>query len=129
MYLIWSISLLLFKLTPSSTCLGWFMAVNVVVGVISDEISEDLVRIVWEVAQRIFKKYGLEVYVVPVTVNSRFPYISINGVRVAIKSPPSPAELEDLILSVAMYSEDSDDGAELLASLEDPEVADAVFVY
>ncbi|MEM1622659.1 MAG: hypothetical protein QXZ60_03185 [Sulfolobales archaeon] len=104
------------------------MAVNVVVGVASDEISEDLVRIVWEAAQRIFKKYRLEVYVVPVAVNSRVPYISINGVRVAIKSPPSVAELEDLILSVAMYSEDGDDGAELLASLEDPVVADAALV-
>ncbi|MEM2007324.1 MAG: hypothetical protein QXG17_06985 [Sulfolobales archaeon] len=104
------------------------MAVNVVVGVVSDEISEDLVRIVWEVAQRIFKKYGLEVYVVPVAVNSRFPYISINGIRVVIRSPPSVTELEDLILSVAMYSEGSDDEVDLLASLEDPVIADAVFV-
>lgn len=104
------------------------MAVNVVVGVINDEISEDLVRIVWEVAQRIFRKYGLEVYVVPVAVNSRFPYISINGIRVVIKSPPSTAELEDLILSVAMYAENEDEEADLLASLEDPTVADAVLV-
>lgn len=117
-----------FKLIPHNKVIGWFMAVNVVVGVISDEVSEDLVRMVWEVAQRIFRKYGVEVYVIPIAVNSRFPYISINGIRLVIKSPPSAAELEDLILSVAMYAESSDEEVDLLASLEDPTVADAVLV-
>lgn len=104
------------------------MAVDVVVGVNNDELSEDLVRLVWEVAQRIFRKYGLEVYVVPVTVNARYPYLSINGMRVVIRSPPSDAELEDLILSVAMYAEGNEVEFDILASLEDPTVADAVFV-
>lgn len=103
------------------------MAVIVVIGVNNDEVSEDLVRIVWETAQRIFRKYGLEVYVVPLAVSSRHPYISINGIRVVIKSPPSTAELEDLILSVAMYADSSDEEVDLLASLEDPTIADAVF--
>lgn len=101
---------------------------NVVVGVNSDELSEDLIRLVWEVAQRIFRKYGLEVYVVPVTVNSKFPYISINGVRVAIRSPPSISELEDLILSVALYVESEEEEVDLVASLEDPIIADAVLI-
>ncbi len=106
------------------------MAVDVVVGVVNDEVSEDLVRIAWEAAQKIFRKYGLEVYVIPVAVNSALPYISINGVRVVVKSPPSTAELEDLILSIAMYSDGGDDGdPDLLASLEDPLVADAAFAY
>ncbi len=119
-----------FKVTPLSRVLGWLMAVDVVVGVVNDEVSDDLVRIVWEVAQRIFRKYGLEVYVVPVAVNSAFPYISVNGVRVVVKSPPSATELEDLILSVAMYSEGADESdADFLASLEDPLIADAAFAY
>ncbi|MCS7100042.1 MAG: hypothetical protein RMH84_05150 [Sulfolobales archaeon] len=105
------------------------MAVNIVVGVIGDELSEDLVRLVWEVAQRIFRKYKLEVYVVPVVVSSRYPYISINGIRVVVKSPPSASELEDLILSVAMYTDsEGEDEVDLVASIEDPTLADAILV-
>ncbi len=105
------------------------MAVNVVIGVSNDEVSEDLVRLAWEAAQRIFRKYSLEVYVIPVTVTTRFPYISINGIRVVVRSPPSVEELEDLILSIAIYVDNNEEEAELLGLLEDPTMADAVFSY
>lgn len=103
------------------------MAIDVVVGVGNDEISEDLVRITWEAAQRIFRKYGLEVYVIPVVVGSKAPYILVNGVKVLIRSPPSSEEIEDLILSVAMYAEGGEEDAEIFGSLEDPALADAIF--
>lgn len=105
------------------------MTVNVVIGVSNDELSEDLVSLAWEAAQRIFRKYGLEVYVIPVTATTRFPYISINGIRVIVRSPPSVEELEDLILSIAIYVNNNEEETELLGLLEEPTMADALFLY
>jgi len=93
-------------------------------------VCEELVRLTWEAAQRIFRKYGVEVYVVPVTINTKTPFLSINGVKVVVKSLPTVEELEDLILSVALYFDEApEDEADILAFLEDPLIADAVLVH
>jgi hypothetical protein len=106
---------------------GSTLTVNVVVGTNGDEVCEELVRLAWEAAQRIFRKYGVEVYVVPVVVSARTPFLSVNGVKVVIKSLPTVEELEDLILSIALYfNEAPEDEADILAFLEDPLIADAV---
>lgn len=119
-----------YKGPPTKGFSGRALAVNVVVGTNSDEVCEELVRLTWEAAQRIFRKYGVEVYVVPVTISTKTPFLSINGVKVLIKSLPTVEELEDLILSVALYFDEApEDEADILAFLEDPLVADAALAY
>ncbi len=119
-----------YKGPPTKGFSGSALTVNVVVGTNSDEVCEELVRLTWEAAQRIFRKYGVEVYVVPVTINTKTPFLSINGVKVVIKSLPTVEELEDLILSVALYFDEApEDEVDILAFLEDPLIADAVLTH
>ncbi|MCC6046721.1 MAG: hypothetical protein LM571_00810 [Desulfurococcaceae archaeon] len=72
----------------------------------------------------------MEVYVIPVTVSTRTPFLSVNGVKVVTKSLPTVEELEDLILSIALYfNESPEDEADILAFLEDPLIANAALTY
>jgi hypothetical protein len=72
----------------------------------------------------------VEVYVIPVTVSTRTPFLSVNGVKVVTKSLPTVEELEDLILSIALYfNEAPEDEADILAFLEDPLIASAALAY
>ena len=75
------------------------MAVDVLVIINGSELGEYILKKVWEVAQTIFKEYGVEVYVVPYYVPKNPVTIIINGAEYIVKRRLSKKELMDMILS------------------------------
>ncbi len=75
------------------------MPVDVLVLTNGSELGEYILKKVWEVAQSIFKEYGVEVYVIPYYVPKNPVTLIINGVEYIVKRKLSRKELMDMILS------------------------------
>ncbi len=81
-------------------------------------LGEDLLKIAWSTAQRLFQEYGIEVYVVPYQVRGRAVSLVVNGLEIPVTRPPSVEELINIILSAASsegkWEEETVIGAALL---------------
>lgn len=75
------------------------MPVDVIVVTDGSPFGEDVVRLVWEVAQKLFREYGLEVYVIPYTTRESRVMLLINNVEFVVSRRLTHEEVEDLILT------------------------------
>ena len=95
------------------------------------DLGENVLRIVWEAAQRLFREYGMEVYVVPF-FNPRHPVALIyRGVEYRVRKNVSVKEVINLILDTAIASTSGDkDGSVVFGAVtdDDPDYMSAVLV-
>ncbi|MEM3848998.1 MAG: hypothetical protein QXS42_04480, partial [Zestosphaera sp.] len=75
------------------------MPVDVIVVTDGSSFGEDVVRLVWEVAQKLFHEYGLEVYVIPYTSRESRVMLLINNIEFMVSRKLTHEEVEDLILT------------------------------
>ena len=95
------------------------------------DLGEKVLRIVWEAAQRLFREYGMEVYVVPF-FNPRHPVTLIyRGVEYKVRKTVSVKEVINLILDTAIASASGDkDGGVVFGAVtdDDPDYMSAALV-
>lgn len=95
------------------------------------DLGERVLRIVWEAAQRLFREYGMEVYVIPF-FNPRHPVTLIyRGVEYKVRKNVSVKEVINLILDTAIASASGDrDGGVVFGAVtdDDPDYMSAVLV-
>ncbi len=72
---------------------------DVIVITNGSELGEYILRTTWEVAQEIFRKYDIMVYVVPHFVRGGNVSIIVNGIEYVIKSRLSKDKIMDMILT------------------------------
>jgi hypothetical protein len=77
------------------------MSIEVMVITNGSSLGEDLLRIAWNTAQRLFQEYRVEVYVIPFQVRKGRVAIIINGLEFPVTRPLSVEELSNLILTAA----------------------------
>lgn len=67
----------------------------------NSELGDTVLRIMWSAAMKIFKDYGVEVYVVPLITNEKGRDVSviINGFEVRVDALTSVDDAVDLILT------------------------------
>ncbi len=95
------------------------MSIEVTVITNGSSLGEDLLRIAWNTAQRLFREYGVEVYVVPFQVRKGRVAIIINGLEFPVTRPLSVEELSNLILTAASSEGKWENDVVLGASLTD----------
>jgi len=86
------------------------LSIDVFVIVNGSELGEYILRKTWEAAQRIFKEYGIKVFVIPYYSVKAPVSIIINGVEYVIHRKLSFKELMNMILSAAPLSSGSEEG-------------------
>ncbi len=95
------------------------------------DLGEKVLRIVWEAAQRLFREYGMEVYVVPF-FNPRHPVTLIyRGVEFKVRKTVSVKEVINLILDTAIATASGDkDGGVVFGAVtdDDPDYMSAALV-
>lgn len=77
------------------------MGIDVIVVTNGSILGEELLKLTWYTAQKLFHEYGIEVYVIPYQVKRGTVTLVINGLEYPVTRKPSPDELADLILSAA----------------------------
>ncbi len=75
------------------------MPVDVIVITNGTSFSEDVLKSVWETAQKLFHEYGLEVYVIPYVSKDSKVMIVVNDVEFVVSRKLTHEEIEDLILT------------------------------
>jgi len=80
------------------------LSIDVFVIVNGSELGEYILRRTWEAARRIFKEYGIKVFVIPYYSVKAPVSIIINGVEYVIHRKLSFKELMNMILSAAPLS-------------------------
>ncbi len=75
------------------------MGVEVIVITNGSDFGERLLRLTWGVAQKLFKEYGIEVYVIPYQVKGSRVSLVVNGLEFPVIKMPTPEEIQDIILS------------------------------
>ncbi len=95
------------------------------------DLGENVLKIVWEAAQRLFREYGMEVYVVPF-FNPKHPVTLIyRGVEYRVRKAVSVKEVINLILDTAVASVSGDKGGGVVFGAvtdDDPDYMSAVLV-
>ncbi len=90
------------------------MSVDVIVLTNGSDLGEKLLKVTWYVAQKLFREYGVEVYVIPYQVRGRVALL-VNGREYPVRSPEqvNARNIEDLILS-SMAGSDEGAGFETI---------------
>ncbi len=89
--------------------------IDVLVIVNGSELGEYILRKTWEVAQRIFKDYGIKVFVIPYYSVKAPVSLIINGIEYVIHRRLSFKELMNMILSAAPVNTSTSEEGEIVA--------------
>ncbi|MCD6323896.1 MAG: hypothetical protein J7L55_02160 [Desulfurococcales archaeon] len=106
------------------------MGIEVTVVTNGSPLGEELVRIAWATAQKLFQDYGIEVYVIPYQTKGRVVALVINGLEIPVTRPLSREELTNIILSAASSEGKWEDETVLGATaVDDGSFGNGVVVY
>ncbi|PUA32436.1 MAG: hypothetical protein B7O98_07220 [Zestosphaera tikiterensis] len=75
------------------------MPVDVIVVTNGSLLGEELLKLTWYTAQKLFHEYGVEVYVIPYYSKDSRVSLIINDIEFTVNKKLTPEELTDLILS------------------------------
>ncbi len=75
------------------------MGFDVIVVIDGSDLGEKVLRYTWEIAQELFRKYELPVFVIPRYIRSSKVSIIVNGVEYVIRGDVSKEEIMDMILT------------------------------
>ncbi len=75
------------------------MPVDVIVVTNGSLLGEEILKLTWYTAQKIFREYGVEVYVIPYPSKDSRISLIINDLEFTVNKLLTPQELMDLILS------------------------------